>query len=201
LNNLHHLRLIPRTNPSTIAKMRSFTILAIVTATMSMAKSIPEGAPDGLYISSIRPKPESGASAAEIAAFVDDQDPELLFEFNATEASTLTQRAPLPIDRTECFNGLLDRANYLQARGIFTRMCENGEEIGKNSRLGFKVGSSLVYACNWGGGSQGCSKQEVDDAMIALDENCGGLIGGWVNLKDWAKGYGRTDGWANPCNW
>jgi hypothetical protein len=81
------------------------------------------------------------------------------------------------------------------------KRCDGGEAVPawSNEKSGIllsRSGSSLAYTCSWGNGDS-CGTDEIDFAVNAIAENCGGeykdeLAGGEVCMGDWKKCYGHT---------
>lgn len=77
--------------------------------------------------------------------------------------------------------------------------CDSGTPVLQNSKMYSSYGGAMAFVCNWGGGSQACTHQEMNEAVRLINEKCGEDVAGWVQIDDWAKQYGRTTTSDNPC--
>lgn len=77
--------------------------------------------------------------------------------------------------------------------------CDSGTPVLQGSKIYSSYGGVMAFICNWGGGSQACTYQEMNEAICLINEKCGEDVAGWVQINDWAKQYGRTTTLDNPC--
>jgi hypothetical protein len=113
--------------------------------------------------------------------------------------SPLEARVEFPNPSVNCHDWTMSVSEYQKAVSQLGSTCDGGTNVLKNSVFYNTFGSAKAFVCNWGSGPQGCSHQEMDEAIKLIDEKCGNDKAGWVQIDKWAKQYGRTTTSDHPC--
>ncbi|KAK4158737.1 hypothetical protein QBC43DRAFT_339751 [Cladorrhinum sp. PSN259] len=100
--------------------------------------------------------------------------------------------------RVGCTKGKVDQNELDQALTCFGDWCAAGNKIPPDNGEFCSVGSSMIYACNYGGWNP-CYINELVAAWAAIQRDCGVGNGGWWFNPSWAKTYGVDAAGANIC--
>lgn len=106
-----------------------------------------------------------------------------------------TKRDSLPISSSGCTNKDLNWDDYLHAAFLFGYWCDKGTQIPSGVAwsagvLWTRVGDAISFGCSWAN-SQRCAADELGEFNAYADKECGKPKTGWVQMKAWAKSYGR----------
>ncbi|KAK0615320.1 hypothetical protein B0T17DRAFT_511091 [Bombardia bombarda] len=132
----------------------------------------------------------------------------LLLFIHQTTATPLTNPlTPIPLPQTNTQPipeiGCTNAVNATSMTAALTRLgdfCHDYGAIRPNMKIGWEVGSSRAYACNYAWiGSNPCPYFEIAAAWAAVQEKCGDGVGGYWYRSDWKKTYGFDLRWAGWC--
>ncbi|KAI2618093.1 hypothetical protein GGR54DRAFT_640663 [Hypoxylon sp. NC1633] len=169
-------------------EMRIMVIIGVLFgAALCASLKLLEDMDDGLYTADFGPD-----STGEI---------ELLALYNQSNASRsplrpksrldITRRM-LPIEEKFCAeNRFLNYDDYAVAFSQLTFYCKDKPFVRPQKTLAYKVGSAVVYMCNYGRSIE-CLENEINDDMEYLDAEChSDTTVGWVYHGSVRKTYGR----------
>ncbi|OTA67135.1 hypothetical protein K449DRAFT_401665 [Hypoxylon sp. EC38] len=170
-------------------KISTFLVLAFGAITGSSVQ-LSEDISDGLFTAEIG---SGKLKNLEMLALHERAEPaDIATTPNPHFRSRIMQRK-LPVTQASCSDFLfVDSADYVQSLQKLQDYCNAGPYVKSKGIIGFKVGSSVAYMCNYGKRIQ-CLTDELNDDMNTLNSRCHSQQKtGFVWHKGVKKTYGRS---------
>ncbi|TGJ80258.1 hypothetical protein E0Z10_g8497 [Xylaria hypoxylon] len=105
-----------------------------------------------------------------------------LADMNLTEISPVVERSlETRSSKTVCEGLVLDRTNLIQAWQCLQNLLGGGFVFGKGQVGYCKVGTVVVYACNYA--SNTVSRDTIQNALSTVSLNCGDLTSGYQRCQ------------------
>jgi hypothetical protein len=165
--------------------------LALLQAAAVQAVFVPADLPEGVY--SI-PFDSTGAAigAPVLIHSIDSRAGQSRFRRQQNPPS-------LPSSQTKCGNnGNINISDFSTAKSNLESVCDKGDYYPASTAVVYTTGGAVAYFCNYGNSNR-CWRQEYEEAMTKIVNQCGSGKGGEVFIPSYNKAYGGDKAGKDIC--